>query len=185
MIGMTKIGQNLLCTVGAALLLASCSNSVPEQSRPCPPVKVLQDAAYMTRFAGEAEDLTQTSFEARIARSASMCTYVIDTETGETTIRTDLSVEFAASRGPQNADSAAKFNYWIRLTGPNGQHMPGDQNLDVEIPFTAAKVQGVAQDQVEILLPLRKGENGEFYRINIGLVVTEKELAFNRRNPQF
>lgn len=185
MIGMTKIGQNLLCALGAALLLSGCTNPIAEQSRPCPPVKVLQDAAYLTRFAGESEDLADTSFEARIARSQSMCTYVIDTDTGLTSIRTELSVEFAASRGPQNADSAAKFNYWVRITGPGGTHMPGDQSLDVEIPFTAAKVQGIAQDQVEILLPLRKGENGEFYRINIGLVVTEKELAFNRRNPQF
>lgn len=185
MIGMTKIGQNLLCAMGVALLLSGCSNNVAEQSRPCPPVKVLQDAAYMTRFAGDSEDLADTSFEARIARSQSMCTYVIDTETGATSIRTELSVEFAASRGPNNADSAAKFNYWVRITGPGGEHMPGDQNLDVEIPFTAAKIQGIAQDQVEILLPLRKGENGEFYRINLGLVVTEKELAFNRRNPQF
>lgn len=185
MTGMTKYARNLFIAMGTTLLLSGCTNPIAEQSRPCPPVKVLQDAAYMTRFAGESEDLANTSFEARIARSQSWCTYVMNTETGETSIRTNLSVEFAASRGPNNADSAAKFNYWIRITGPGGEHMPGDQLLDVEIPFTAAKVQGVAQDEIEIMLPLRKGENGEFYRINIGLVVTEKELTFNRRNPQF
>lgn len=185
MIDMTEFGRTFLGAMGVALLLSGCVDNIPQQSRPCPPVKVLQDAAYLTRFAGESEDLAETSFEARIARSQSMCTYLIDTDTGQTSIRTNLSVEFAASRGPANAESAAKFDYWIRITGPGGQHMPGDQSLDVEIPFTAAKVQGVAQDEVEILLPLRKGENGEFYRINIGLAVSEKELAFNRRNPQF
>ncbi len=180
----TSLGKNLLGLLGGALLLGGCVDPIPQQSRPCPPVKVVQDAAYLTRFAGESEDLADTSFEARIARSKSFCTYVINTDSGETTIRSEISVEFAASRGPKNPDSTAKFNYWIRVTGPGGSQL-SSQTLDVEIPFTAAKVQGAVQDAVNILTPLKQGENGDFYRIYIGLAVNEKELAYNRRNPQF
>lgn len=181
---MYKFGRNLLCVLGGALLLSGCVDPIPQQSRPCPMVKVVQDAAYLTRFVGESEDLADTSFEARISRSKSFCTYVIDTDTGATTIRSEVSVEFAASRGPKNPDSTAKFNYWIRVTGPGSSQL-SSQTLDVEIPFTASKVQGLAQDEVNILVPLKQGENGDFYRIYVGLAVNEKELAYNRRNPQF
>lgn len=184
MIAMTKFGQNILCAIGATLLLSGCTDPIPQQSRPCPQVKVVQDAAYLTRFAGEAEDLAETSFEARISRSQSMCTYVMNTDTGETMIRTELSIEFAASRGPKNPDSAAKFNYWVRVTGPGSSQL-SSQELDVEIPFTAAKVQNALGDQIDVFVPLKQGETGDFYRIYVGLAVTEKELAFNRRNPQF
>lgn len=78
----------------------------------------------------------------------------------------------------------AKFNYWVRVTGPGGSQL-SSQTLDVEIPFTASRVQGTVQDAVNILTPLKKGENGDFYRIYIGLAVSERELAYNRRNPQF
>jgi len=184
MSSMTTWGRNLLGLAAAGLLLGACTNPIAEQSRPCPAVKVVQDAAYLTRFSGEAEDLAETSFEARIARSQSMCTYVMNTETGATVIRSELSIEFAASRGPKNPDSAAKFNYWVRVLGPGNSQL-STQTLDVEIPFTSAKVQGTIQDQVDIMTPLKQGENGDFYRIYIGLDVNEKELAYNRRNPQF
>ena len=189
MITMTKFGRKLLCAVasltGAALLLSGCTEPLPQQSRPCPAVKVVQDAAYLTRFAGESEDLADTSFEARIAKSNNLCYYEIDTDTGKTVIRSEIRVEFAASRGPRNADSAAKFRYRVGITGPGTVLLPGQQLLDVEIPFTAAKVQSVAQDEVFVYVPLKQGETGDFYRIWISLEVTPKELAYNRRNPQF
>lgn len=181
---MTILGRNILSLIGACLLLSACQDPIAQQSRPCPMVKIVQDAAYLTRFAGESEDLAETSFEARVARSQSMCTYVMNTKTGETTIRSEINLEFAASRGPKNPDSAAKFNYWVRVTGPNSSQL-SSQVLDVEIPFTSAKIQGTIQDQVNILTPLKEGENGDFYRIYVGLAVNEKELNYNRRNPQF
>lgn len=181
---MTYWGKNILGLLGGALLLGGCVDPIAQQSRPCPAVKVVQDAAYMTRFAGESEDLAETSFEARLSRSQSMCSYVWNTDTGATTIRSEVSIEFTASRGPKNPDSAAKFNYWVRVTGPGGSQL-SSQTLDVEIPFTAAKIQGTVQDQVTVMVPLKKGETGDFYRIYLGLAVNEKELAYNRRNPQF
>lgn len=179
-----RFGAMLSALGAAALLLASCSgDNVAPQSRPCPQVRVVQDASYLTRFAGAGEDLTDTSFEARISRSKSLCYYEENRDTGATVVRSEVQVEFAASRGPNNLDSAAKFRYRIGVTGPGGQLLQGDQLLDVEIPFTASKVQGVAQDEVFVYTPLQQGENGDFYRIWISLEVTEKELAYNRRNP--
>jgi hypothetical protein len=166
-----------------AVTLSGCADNVPTQSRPCPKVRVVQDASYMTKFAGESEDLTDTSFEARITRSNSVCYYEENTSTGSTVIRSELRIEFAASRGPNNPDSAARFRYRIGVSGPGGKLLPNPQLLDVEIPFTASRVQGVAQDEVYVYTPINQGENGDFYRVWISLEVTPKELAYNRRNP--
>jgi hypothetical protein len=168
--------------LSAALGLAACGSAESPYSRPCPPVQVIQDASYLTRFAGASEDLTDISFEAKLANADSVCFYVADSDTGQDTIRSEIKIQFAASRGPKNAESFAKFDYWIKVTGPGGAQMQRQQ-LDVEIPFTAAKVQNAAGDEVDVLIPLKQGETGEFYRIWLHLDLSEKELAFNRRNP--
>lgn len=168
---------------GGALLGACSSDAGSPQSRPCPQVLVIQDASYLTRFTGASEDLTDTSFEARVARSKSLCYYEEDRSTGATTIRSEIQLEFAASRGPNNPDSAARFRYQVGITGPGGTKMGAPQLLDVEIPFSASRVQGTAQDEVFVYTPLRQGENGDFYRIWVSLEVTPKELEYNRRNP--
>src|SRR4051812_16428705 len=66
--------------LGAVLVIAASCTETPKQSMPCPVVKTVPDAAYVTRFAGESEDLTDTAFEARIVGVQPMCKYTIDTE---------------------------------------------------------------------------------------------------------
>lgn len=180
-----RLGLALGALGVTAALVAGCQdNRTPPQSRPCPQVRLVQDASYLTRFIGESEDLTNTSFEARINRSSSLCYYEENRDTGATTIRSEIQLEFVASRGPNNPESAANFRYQIGVTGPGGAKMGSAQILDVSIPFSAAKVQGVSQDEVVVYTPINQGENGDFYRIWINLEVTPKELAYNRRNPQ-
>lgn len=188
MIGNKRGWAKWSCAAGAlaasAVLLAACSgDNVAPQSRPCPMVRVVQDASYLTRFIGDSEELTNTSFEARINRSQSLCYYEENRSTGATTIRSEIQLEFVASRGPSNPESAANFRYQIGVTGPGGQKMGNAQVLDVSIPFSASKVQGVSQDEVVVYTPLNQGENGDFYRIWVSLEISPKELAYNRRNP--
>ncbi|TDQ82398.1 hypothetical protein A8950_2221 [Dongia mobilis] len=179
-----KLAAPVLALLAGAGLLAACSSDEGSpRSRPCPQVRVVNDASYLTRFAGPAEDLTNTSFEARITRSKSLCYYEENRSTGATTIRSEIQLEFGASRGPNNPDSAARFRYRVGVTGPGGQLLPGDQLMDVEIPFTASRVQGTIQDEVLVYTPLNQGENGDFYRIWISLELTPQELDYNRRNP--
>jgi len=182
MIGLGPVGRFGLtaAALGGTLLLTACVDNIPSQERPCPMVRVVQDASYMTRFAGGSEDLTQVSFEARIAKSDNWCKYLY-TDT-ETQTQTFLNVTFAASRGPQNVESAARFNYFVRVTGPGGTQLQS-QLLDVDIPFTASKVQNALTDEVEVRIPLKQGETGDYYRIYVGLAVSEQELSYNRRNP--
>lgn len=173
---------------GAALALASCGGTTAERSMPCPEVRVVPDAGYLTRFAGDSEDLTDTAFEAKIAVGNQVCHYVVDKDTDKTTIRTNLTVQIMASRGPKLTGDKADLVYQVSVTGPGGSHV-GDpkwtNRFPVTIPLTADKPTNGIADESSITIPLAgKGENGDFYRIYLSLQVTEKELAYNRRNPQ-
>jgi len=177
--------------LGMAMLaigLASCGGTTAVQSLPCPEVKVIQDASYVTRFAGDSEDLTDTAFEAKIGVGNQMCHYVVEKDTGKTTIRTDLEVQVVASRGPKLNGDKADINYKVSVTGPGGSHV-GDpkwtNNFAVTVPVTKDKPTNGVRDQTSITIPLAgKNENGDFYRIYVYLQLSEKELAYNRRNPQ-
>jgi hypothetical protein len=169
--------------LGALLLVAaSCAQPV-SQTRPCPVVKLVPDASYLTRFAGDAEDLTDTVFEAKLAGVQPKCTYSENTETSKTTILSDLLVKIMASRGPKLTDDKVTFNYVVALTGQGGQKLTR-QSFDVTIPLTSDKPNGTIVDNPTVTIPLKKGETGDFYQIYVFLEVTEKELAYNKRNPR-
>ena len=60
--------RGVVAAVGAlalALGLGSCGGAAPTHSMPCPMVKVIPDASYLTKFAGDSEDLTDTMFSNR------------------------------------------------------------------------------------------------------------------------
>jgi hypothetical protein len=116
-----------------------------------------------------------------------MCHYVIDKDTQKTSIRTDLTLNIGASRGPKITGDKAEIGYAVSVTGPGGSHVgdPKWQNtFSVAVPVTADKPTNTVIDTASITIPLKKDESGDFYRIYISLRVTEKELAYNRRNPQ-
>jgi|UPI000556E12F hypothetical protein len=168
----------------AALLLASAScTQAPKQSMPCPVVKTVPDASYLTRFAGESEDLTDTNFEARLVGVQPKCVYSENTDTKKTSIVSDLLIKINASRGPKVTGDSVTFNYVIALTGQGGRKITRQQ-FDVTIPLTADKPSGQIVDNPTVTIPLKKGETGDFYQIYVFLEVTPKELAYNRRNPQ-
>jgi hypothetical protein len=169
--------------LGAGLLLTASCSTTPKQSMPCPVVKMVPDASYLTRFAGDAEDLTDTAFEAKLVSVQPKCTYLEDSDAKKTSINSDLLVKIAASRGPKIAKDEVTFNYFVALTGQGGKLIKR-QSFDVTIPLTADKPNGSIVDNPTVTIPLKKGENGDFYQIYVFLEVTEKELTYNRRNPQ-
>ena len=186
-IGRGRIGRGGLL---AALLLpvvllglTSCGSTTAPQSMPCPMVKTVPDASYLTRFAGESEDLTDTAFEAKLVGVKPICHYIEDTDSKKTQIVSDLLVKLIASRGPKLTGESVTFNYVVATTGKGGQ-MLSRQKFDVTIPLTADKPTGQIVDNPTVTFPLKKGENGDYYQIYVHLEVTEKEMAYNKRNPQ-
>jgi hypothetical protein len=173
-----------LAGVLALLGAASCASNQDIAAYPCPVVAPVRELAYMTKFVGGSEDLSDTLFEAKIDQvlPAANCVYQED-DAGKRAIVYDIRVKFLAQRGPKDRDAAAKFNYFMAIGGPGGELITREV-FDTEIPFENNATQAITVEELEPRIPLKQGENGDYYRIYVGFVLDQKELAYNRKNPR-
>lgn len=173
-----------LLAAGAALLLAaSCANEKDIASYPCPFVGAVREVSYMTRFAGESQDLSDTLYEAKIDQVLPAVNCVYQDDDGKRAIVYDIKVKFLAQRGPKEHEGLVKFNYFVGIGGPGGQILTR-QVFDTEIPFENNATQAITIEEIQPRIPLKEGENGDYYRIYLGFMLTEQELAYNRKNPR-
>ena len=181
--GRVRRAIGILAGAAALLLTASCSNKENMASYPCPFVAAVRELSYMTKFQGGGEDLSDTLYEAKIdeVRPAANCVY--EEDEGKRAIVYDIQVKFLAQRGPKDREATAKFNYFMAVTGAGGRPLTR-QVFDTEIPFEDNATQGIVVEELQPRIPLKQGENGDFYRIYVGFVLNEKELAYNRKNPR-
>jgi hypothetical protein len=56
--------------------------------------------------------------------------------------------------------------------------------FDSAIEFKDNATQAITIEEIQPRIPLKQGENGDYYRIYIGFMLSEKELAYNRKNPR-
>jgi hypothetical protein len=174
----------ILAGMLALLAAASCANKEDVAAYPCPVVAPVRELGYMTKFEGDSQDLSDTLFEAKIDEvlPAANCVYQED-DAGKRAIVYDVRVKFLAQRGPKDREAAAKFNYFMAIGGPNGQIIKREA-FDTEVPFADNATQGITVEELQPRIPLKEGENGDYYRIYVGFVLDEKELAYNRKNPR-
>lgn len=167
----------------ALVVLASCGSNEPPASYPCPSVLPVRDASYMTKFVGDSQDLSDTLFEAKIdaVLPAANCVYRLG-EAGNS-IAYDIRIQFQAQRGPQEREGAAKFDYFVAITGPGGKRLAREV-FPTEIVFENNATQAIVVEEIQPTIPLKQGENGDFYRIYVGFILTERELEYNRKNPR-
>src|SRR5688572_1356953 len=181
--GGARRARGILAGMAALLLTASCANTENIASYPCPLVAPVRELGYMTKFQGESQDLSDTLFEAKIDQvlPARNCVYQEGSD-GKRAIVYDIQVKFLAQRGPKDREGVAKFNYFMAVTGPGGQPLVREV-FDTEIPFENA-TQAITVEELQPRIPLKQGENGDYYRIWVGFMLNEQELAYNRRNPR-
>ncbi len=158
-------------------LVSACSSTEDGPPPPCPQVLPIGQAAKMIKFVGDSEDLSNAQFEAKIDGLQSQCFYA------ENRIRTEMRVQFSATRGPKDSEAKADFSYFIAITGPNGTRVAREV-FPTEIEFSGDQVQSKIVEELEPTVYLKPGENGDYYRIYVGFMLTEKELAYNQRNPR-
>ena len=171
--------RRLLSLIAPVLLIAlgSCSMGDSGPPPPCPQVLTVGEAGRLTKFAGDSEDLSESVFEAKVDAIQSQCFYV------ENRIRTEMRVQFLAQRGPMDREGRAPFNYFVAITGPGGERVAREV-FDTQIEFSGDKVQSFVVEELEPTIFLKPGENGDYYRIYVGFMLSAKELAYNQRNPR-
>lgn len=180
----TKISPRLLAGALGLLVLGSCTNKEDIAAYPCPVVAPVRELSYLTKFAGESQDLSDTLFEAKVdaVLPASNCVYQED-DAGNRAIVYDIRVQFLAQRGPKDREALAKFDYFMAITGPGGERKVREI-FPTEIVFENNATQAITIEELQPRIPLKAGENGDYYRIYVGFLLSEKELAYNRKNPR-
>lgn len=182
-----RFGARSLRAVVVATLLAGllvgCTKDRGGPPKPCPAVIVQKDLANKTEFANNGRDLSDIAYEARIEMPIEpQCWYSHDEDPKY--IRTAINVQVDAVRGPKFSGDAAKFKYFVAVTGPGGVLLQ-KQLFDVSVDFSKGQVRSFTTDNIDPVKIFPKDkENGDFYRIYIGLDLTKDQLDYNKRNPR-
>lgn len=167
----------------ALLATASCANTENIASYPCPFVGAVRELSYMTKFQGESQDLSDTLYEAKIDQVLPAVNCIYEDDDGKRAIVYDIQVKFLAQRGPKEREGVARFNYFVGIGGPGGQVIKREV-FDSEIVFENNATQAIIVEEIQPRIPLKQGENGDYYRIYVGFMLDERELAYNRKNPR-
>ena len=143
----------------------------------------MRELSYTTKFEGESQDLSDTLYEAKIDQVLPAVNCVYENDDGKQAIVYDIQVKFLAQRGPKEHEGVAKFNYFVGIGGPGGQILKREV-FDSEIVFENNATQAITIEEIQPRIPLKQGENGDYYRIYVGFMLNERELAYNRKNPR-
>lgn len=154
--------------------LGACSVfEPPAPPPPCPEIAVVEDAATLTRFAGQGRDLTDVAFEAELGDVRGSCV------TEDDVIEVELQVQFIASRGPADKDRRADFRYFVAVAQVD-QTIIAREEFDSYIEFPGNQVRAGIVEELAQHIPRPNGETGDNFVIYVGYALTPEEVAFNR-----
>lgn len=161
----------------AALALAACaSNRVDSRAPPCPKVAVLADASHLTVYRdGPGRDLTDVRFEADLGRIVGECIY----KKGNTTVTVDMKLAISARRGPADRDRAADFTYFVAIVDLDA-NVIARQEFRSQVVFRPEQTQLVSLEELEQVIPLKKGQPGSDFDVLIGFKLSPEQVERNR-----
>ncbi|MBX7199259.1 MAG: hypothetical protein K1X51_07755 [Rhodospirillaceae bacterium] len=157
----------------ALLALASCGADkiVP----PCPPVRIDNATAVLTKFKdGAAQDMANMEYRAELVGYKGQCTFKDDR------VELSMDIDFAFEPGPA-AGGATKVPYFVAIP----QFYPraeGKRVLEFAAP-SGKGAQRVREANITTVIPLKKDEPAASYDVYIGLQLTQQQLDYNRAHP--
>lgn len=173
--------------VASVLALGACSSKKELPPGPCPNVRILADAAQLTKFRdGPGRDLIDVDHTARIARVGGTCVYKMDKpteknkkpETGVLTMTVGLII--AAERGPANADHKARFEYFVTLVDQDRQPVQ-KTTFPVAVDFPGNVTRATAEEfPIDLKIPLKPKQTGGDFVVFIGFQLTPDQVEYNR-----
>lgn len=184
----TRRAAGRAALLAAALLLPGACSLFGEDAPPppCPPLVSPAEVDHLTRFDGAGRDLTDVVFQARIRDVAGTCEY----ERDDTLVESDLLITFEVERGPalrrlqaEAGSQIASFSYFVAVaTAESRPRILTRQAFDVQVPFEGNRNRVAVTDEIAPRIPLAPGEDGNDYRIYVGIELNRAELEYNREN---
>ena len=90
----------------------------------------------------------------------------------------DFLENYAAALRPALEGEAAPLSYFVAIVGPDGAVLAREE-FATEVPLKEERA--IIIEELEPEIPLPEGRRAASYTIFVGLVVSEEELAANRR----
>jgi hypothetical protein len=157
------------------LLLVGCSSWFEaEDAPPCPRAALVHGADRVVRFAGEGRTPQDVAFEARILGVGGECEFTDE----ERRVIVDMNLRIEGARGPALEGEEAPLSYFVAVVGPEGDVLAREE-FATEIPLEEKRA--IIVEELEPEIPLSQGRRAASYTVFVGLIVTEEELAANRR----
>jgi hypothetical protein len=177
----------LAAAAGLALAAAGCGSAseflfgTATDAPLCPTVSVLRDAQSLTLFReGPGRDLTDVTFQARIADVPATCVYKQE-DKAFTGVDVSLQVVVEAERGPADRSRSLSFRYFIAI--PQFYPQPQGRSefaMTVDFPGNRSKLT-LPDAPVAITIPLGGNRSGASYEIYVGFVLDEEQIELNRQ----
>lgn len=156
------------------LMLVACTEDVStdEISRECPKVRILQEAARVTRYAPDSPpDVTSELYRASIAFDSGSCVYTPQA------IRVNLPVLINITRGAANSEGVASLEAFVAVIGSQ-ESVLSRRTLPVRVDFLRNEFNTVYRERIAIVIP--RYASADPYGIFIGIEVTPAEVKTNR-----
>jgi hypothetical protein len=165
-----------LTAAALPLLIAGCSSwfQSEEQVPPCPRAALVDGADRVVRYAGEGRTPDDVAFEARILGIGGECEFTEE----ELRVVVDMQLRIEGARGPALQGQEAPLSYFVAVVGPEGQVLAREE-FATEIPLERNRA--IITEELEPEIPLPEGRRAASYTLFVGLIVSEEELAANRR----
>ncbi|MBC7801830.1 MAG: hypothetical protein H7Z10_14515 [Gemmatimonadaceae bacterium] len=146
----------------------------------CPTPGLLSEAVDLTRYREAAQpDLTNLMLDARLVGIENgRCSRARD----DRSVVVQFGVTVTAERGPAaGAGRSQNIPLVVGVTDPQGRLL-NRQTFTQAVSFPANSTRTrVTSDPIELVLPVSAGRRGSDYGIVVGFLLTEPELAANRR----
>ena len=161
------------------IVLTSCGMFGGKTAPPvCPRAGILKDAAAVTKFRpGPGRDLTDVVYQARLVNLKATCKY------GKKGVTVEMTVALIAERGPAIRTSKATLEYFVAITGPDGDIL-AKELFATPVTFPNNVTRARVADELQQIIPLARGASAANHRIIVGFQLQRDELEYNRQRPR-
>lgn len=163
---------SIFLTLG--LVISGCNNSPPP---PCPPVRVDNVTATMTKFEdGESRDLSDIEYQVEITGFQGECVF-----TGEK-VEVLLDVDFRVTSGSSAQAGPISFYYFAAIPQffpqPEGKKI---FEIQTQLAGGATNPVSLTESGVSIEIPVSKDRPAASFDVYLGLQLNDDQLEFNRQ----
>ncbi len=167
----------LLSAILVLTLLAGCAREIVP---PCPPVRVDNATATLTKFKdGPGRDVTDIEYQAEIVGYKGHCDF------STSSVEVIFDVDIALTSGPAVTGGTAPLYYFVAVP----QFFPdpaGKQIMQVtrKLPAKPALRETFTESGARVRIPLKPEQAGASFDVYIGFQLDNAQLEYNRTRMQ-